>query len=96
MGLPKGRTNNPNGRTVGSKNKVSIRMKEKLEQFCNQNWDIIVQDFKSVEAKERLYFFEKILSFIISKPSPERQIIEPINKKLPAWMELDGKGVTDV
>ena len=59
----KGKTNNPNGRPVGSKNKVTAGLRERINDFLNDNWKDLQADFKKLEPKERLMFYEKLLQF---------------------------------
>jgi hypothetical protein len=63
MGLKKGMTNNPNGRPTGSVNKVTGTMREKLNMFLEENFDIIQEDFKQLDPKDKLLFYTKILPF---------------------------------
>ena len=67
MGLPKGKTNNPNGRPVGSQNKTTNEIRQLLKDFVSDNWGKIQADFDQLLPKERLAFFEKVLQYTIPK-----------------------------
>jgi hypothetical protein len=67
MGLPKGRTNNANGRPTGSTNKNTKELRELLAGFIENNWSSIQTDFDKLEPKDRLHFFEKIMQYTIPK-----------------------------
>jgi len=67
MGLPKGHTNNPNGRPIGSKNKTNDKIRGMVLEFIDQNIDNIQADYDKLEPKERLQFFEKLLNYALPK-----------------------------
>ena len=68
MGLNKGaKGNNPNGRPIGSKNKGTAELRQRINTFLDDNWETLQQDFESLEPKERLMFYEKLLSFGLPK-----------------------------
>ena len=67
MGLKKGMTNNVNGRPVGSKNKVTIDLRKRINDFLNDNWDNLQDDFNKLEAKDKLLFYEKLLQYGLPK-----------------------------
>lgn len=55
------------GRQKGSLNKTTVEIKDALQSFISNNIDKIQSDFDSLEPKERLIFFEKILPYLITK-----------------------------
>ena len=67
MGLPKGRTNNPNGRPFGAKSKVTTELRKRINDFLTDNWDKLQQDFEQLEPKERVNFYEKLLQYGLPK-----------------------------
>ena len=67
MGLHKGQTNNPTGRPVGSKNKITASLRGKINDFLNDNWNTMQTDFEKLEPKERLMFYEKLLQYGLPK-----------------------------
>ncbi|WP_221175704.1 hypothetical protein [Rufibacter immobilis] len=56
-------TNNPNGRKPGVPNKVTTGMRERVNAFLDENFDIVQEDFKKLEPKDKLLFYTKLLSF---------------------------------
>jgi len=78
MGLPKGKTNNPKGRKIGSLNKTTTEIKEIMVQFIGDNIGNIQSEFDKLEAKEKLFFFEKILKYIIPINNELKSISENI------------------
>lgn len=67
MGLPKGRTNNLAGRKFGTPNKITSSMRHNINNFLAENWEQVQADFKALEPKERLIFYEKLLSYGLPK-----------------------------
>ena len=67
MGLKKGMTNNPEGRPVGSQNKVTVELRKRINDFLNDNWDNLQDDFEQLEPKERANFYEKLLQYGLPK-----------------------------
>jgi len=58
---------NRNGRPKGSANKLNSDLREKINNFLNDNWENIQGDFDNLEAKEKLMFFEKLLQYSLPR-----------------------------
>lgn len=67
MGLHKGMTNNKNGRPTGSKNKTTNELRKMITDFVTDKWARVHDDFESLEPKERLQFFEKLMQYTLPK-----------------------------
>jgi hypothetical protein len=67
MGLPSGRTNNPNGRPTGTVNKNSKEIREIISSILSQNIVRIQDDIDSLEPKDRLTFIEKLFQYAVPK-----------------------------
>jgi len=65
----KGQTNNPNGRPLGSQNKVTTDMKIWVNNLLQNNKELIENDLKSLEPHQRVAIFEKMLNYSIPKLS---------------------------
>lgn len=76
MGLPKGMTNNPAGRTPGSKNKATIEIREKLNDYLINNFDEFTEACKKLPEKDFVNVFRDLMKFAIPMPQPE-PIAEP-------------------
>jgi hypothetical protein len=63
MGLQKGRTNNPAGRKKGIPNKATQTMRERVNSFLDENFEIVKSDFQKLEPKDKLMFYTKLLAF---------------------------------
>ncbi|MBK6783486.1 MAG: hypothetical protein IPG79_06760 [Saprospiraceae bacterium] len=67
------------GRPKGSKNKVTIEVKEFLNNFLHDNLNTLQSDFDKLDSKDRLYFIEKILKYIIPTKA-DNNITRAINQ----------------
>lgn len=67
MGLNKGQTNNPKGRPLGAKNKVTTDLRSRINDFLNDNWSNLQIEFEKLTPKEKLIFYEKILQYGLPK-----------------------------
>lgn len=71
VGLPKGRTNNPNGRPKGSKDKATSRAREAIANFvdnrANQIDGWLEEIYKEHGAKDALEAFYKFVEFHVPK-----------------------------
>jgi len=65
MGLPKGMTNNPNGRPVGSTNKATANLRQWITDFIEGQRKQIISDWQQLEPKDRIIMFEKLLRFVL-------------------------------
>ena len=65
MPFIKGQTGNPQGRPTGSQNNVTTDIKEFINNFLNENLNTLQADFDNLESKERLYFMEKLLKYVV-------------------------------
>lgn len=63
MGLPKGITNNKAGRPKGSKSKVSISLRNRVIDYLGNNFVRLEKDIESLEPKERVQAYMKLLAF---------------------------------
>jgi hypothetical protein len=71
MGLKKGHTNNINGRPLGSINKNSREIKEKIASFINDKFAKIDEEWKELPTKEKFKIIIELLPYILSKSTDE-------------------------
>lgn len=80
QGPGKGKTNNPNGRPVGSKNKVNTEVKEKIEQAVLDNVTGVMKDFKALKGEKKVKYFIELAKIVLPRPKdPEEE--EEINRR---------------
>ncbi|MCE6988151.1 hypothetical protein [Dyadobacter sp. CY323] len=75
----RGKTNNPNGRPKGVPNKKNAELREKVTALIENNWPKVQSDLDMLEAKDRLAFLEKLLSYTL----PKLQSVEMQNDPQP-------------
>lgn len=67
MAQIKGKTGNPYGRPKGSPNKVTSDLREWINDILQKNRKQVQQDLKKADSKTRLYFYEKLLQYVLPK-----------------------------
>lgn len=55
------------GRQKGTPNEVTKELRAKVSAFLSDNWSLIESDFKQLQPKERLMFYEKLMSYGLPK-----------------------------
>lgn len=53
------------GRPKGSPNKITAELRDWINRFVHDNKQQIQQDFDSLEPKERIMIFEKLLKYAL-------------------------------
>lgn len=76
MPYKKGQSGNPSGRVKGSKNKTPEQIRSALLKFIQDNLDEVTKDFRELDAKDRLIFFEKIIRHVVPPPTSFEQLSE--------------------
>ncbi|HUZ58682.1 MAG TPA: hypothetical protein VMU83_07865 [Hanamia sp.] len=59
----KGKTNNPSGRPKGVPNKTTTDLRQWINNFIDDNREQIKKDWNSLEPKDRIFLFEKLLKY---------------------------------
>lgn len=82
------------GREKGVPNKITADLRAMLNDFLTVEWELIMQDFKQLELKERLIYYEKLLQYCLPKnnksslDSEEVKVEQPIFETVHCY-ELD-------
>jgi len=84
--MKKGKTNNPNGRPKGSPNRTTAEMKELINRFLSDNLENLQKEFDRLEPKDKLYFIEKIMKYVLPQQS---STVEEIDVSKLEEAELD-------
>jgi hypothetical protein len=74
MGLPKGRTNNMQGKPSVALNKLSRDMRVTITEFLQDSWPEVRKEFHKLSGKDKWMFYEKLLSY--ATPKLQAQAIE--------------------
>lgn len=74
-GLPK-----TGGRRLQTPNKVTGSLREMISTFLTENWQQAQSDYKTLEPKDRLAFYDKMLAYGLPKPAPEQTDSFPIER----------------
>jgi hypothetical protein len=72
-GLPKGQTNNPNGRPVGSKNKVSLATKERIVEFVEKDFDAYVREVRKLKGYPRVKAMTELIKLVVPRPMSDEE-----------------------
>ena len=72
-GVGKGRTNNPNGRPVGSKNKLTVSVKEKIVEEVNDNLDSYIKRLKSLGDRDYVRCMTELIKLVVPRPLNEEE-----------------------
>ncbi len=86
MGLPKGQTNNLNGRPPGSANKVGNEIKSKLARWLENGFEQFEEDINQLDPEKRATMYLKALEFIVPKRREQLEDNKEVKKNLPAWL----------
>ena len=63
----KGKTNNPNGRPKGSKNKVTTEVRDWISKVIDKQRPQLEKDLRLLEPAERWRIIEKLMSYVVPK-----------------------------
>ena len=76
------------GRTKGTPNEITKELRERVSTFLSNNWSLMESDFQQLEPKDRLMFYEKIMSYGLPKLQSVGVVTnESENKKIfPTWL----------
>lgn len=67
MAFRKGHSGNPAGRRPGTKNKIGAALRQRIEAFLSEQFDMIASDFTAMQPAERQKLFIALLPYCIGK-----------------------------
>lgn len=79
--MEKGKTNNPNGRPLGTPNKISTELKQWISNLIDNNKEQFEADLANVEPEKRLLILEKLLQYVIPKQRENQLNLEDESMK---------------
>lgn len=86
--------NRSGGREKGTANKITTELRSMISDFLTNEWESVMTDFKQLQPKERLIFYERLLQYCIPKnskvdnDSEENKFEQPIFESVYCY-ELD-------
>lgn len=67
MGLPKGRTNNPNGRPAGLVIKMSRDLRKSITEFLEKHFDEVVATWEKLSDQDKVKFYRDLLQYAVPR-----------------------------
>lgn len=61
------------GRKKGTPNAITKELRERINAFLSDNWHSIQSDFNALQPRERLMFYERLLSYALPKYTAEEE-----------------------
>lgn len=72
-GLPKGRTNNPNGRPKGAKNRVQLATKERIAKFVEEDFDNFIKELRKLDNKNKVKAKLELIKLVVPRPLTDEE-----------------------
>ena len=73
MGLQKGRTNNPNGRPIGSVQRIPISVKETIIKRIEDDIDKFFYELNALQGRDYVRCMTELLKLVIPRPLNEEE-----------------------
>lgn len=64
------------GRKIGTPNKTTKQVREKINLFIDVNFDRFLKDYEQLETKDRVLLYEKMLKYILPQKLENELIID--------------------
>ena len=72
-GLKKGQTNNPNGRPVGSKNLVTVALRERIVGFLVEDFESLIEDIRKLPHRDKVKAAIDLLKLVVPRPISDEE-----------------------
>jgi hypothetical protein len=63
----KGKSGNSSGRPKGKQNRVTVDLRQRINEIVQNNIETIESDLQALEPKERLMILERLLSYCVPR-----------------------------
>jgi hypothetical protein len=70
----KGKTNNPFGKPVGTKNKVPTTVKKRIVEYVEADFDKYIKDIEELEPRDRVKAFTELVKLVVPRPVGEEEL----------------------
>ena len=67
------------GRKIGTPNKTTRQVREKISLFIDVNFDRFLKDYEQLETKDRVLLYEKMLKYIVPQKLENELILDSDN-----------------
>jgi len=55
------------GRVKGTPNRITAELRQRVSNFLSDNWEQFQKDFNSLQPKDRIVFYERLLQYGLPK-----------------------------
>lgn len=86
MGQQKGKTGNPKGKPAGTKNKTTVKMKEIITGFMEDQVKDVKKSFKNLDDKDKVSAFIGLLKYVIP-PARDTEADKNANEAVTSLVE---------
>ena len=73
MGLQKGRTNNPNGRPIGSVQRIPISVKETIIKRIEDDIDKFFDELNALQGRDYVRCMTELIKLVIPRPLTDEE-----------------------
>jgi len=87
----KGESGNKSGRPKGKQNRVTVDLRQRINEIVQNNVETIESDLQALDSKDRLLILEKLISYCVPKMKSVDQQIEISDRPMFVFTDISGK-----